>query len=256
MLHFREMAGKDMSSEAAYFPDALVSRPDVRDAANSASEDQFELGDTVEPPSEGIQAPAGSVIPICDRSDRLLLEQVQQGDKEALGFLFRRHARAVRNVACRILRNEAEADDLVQEVFLFIFRKAALFDATQGGARSWLFQVAYHRAFDRRRYLNSRHFYTNLDLEETGRHLADPRDELPFHELSMEGIIGKHLTARFNARLTPEQQETIRLFFFEGYALKEIAQLTGRSLVNVRSHYYRGLARLRKYVLPEKLRSK
>ena len=245
-----------MSSEAAYFPDALVSRPDVRDAANSASEDQFELGDTVEPPSEGIQDPAGSVIPISDLSDRLLLEQVQQGDKEALGFLFRRHARAVRNVACRILRNEAEADDLVQEVFLFIFRKAALFDATQGGARSWLFQVAYHRAFDRRRYLNSRHFYTNLDLEETGRHLADPRDELPFHELSMEGIIGKHLTARFNARLTPEQQETIRLFFFEGYALKEIAQLTGRSLVNVRSHYYRGLARLRKYVLPEKLRSK
>jgi RNA polymerase sigma-70 factor (ECF subfamily) len=184
------------------------------------------------------------------------LEQIQQGDKEALGFLFRRHARAMRNVACRILRNEAEADDLVQEVFLFIFRKAALFDATQGAARSWIFQVAYHRAFDRRRYLNSRHFYASQDLEETGRHLADPRDELPFHELSMEGILGKQLTARFNARLTPEQRETIRLYFFEGYALKEIAQLTGRSLVNVRSHYYRGLARLRKYVLPEKMRSK
>jgi RNA polymerase sigma-70 factor (ECF subfamily) len=72
----------------------------------------------------------------------------------------------------------------------------------------------------------------------------------------MEGILGKRLTARFNARLTPEQQETIRLFFFEGYALKEIAQLTGRSLVNVRQHYYRGLARLRKYILPEQLRLK
>jgi RNA polymerase sigma-70 factor, ECF subfamily len=245
-----------MGSEAAYFPDALVRRPEVRDAADSASEDLLELDDTVEPPCEGIQDPAESVIPICDLSDRLLLEQVQQGDKEALGFLFRRHARAVRNVACRILRNEAEADDLVQEVFLFIFRKAALFDATQGAARSWIFQVAYHRAFDRRRYLNSRHFYSSQDLEETGRHLAGPRDELPFHELSMEGILGKQLTARFNARLTPEQRETIRLFFFEGYALKEISQLTGRSLVNVRSHYYRGLARLRKYVLPENLRSK
>ncbi len=245
-----------MSSEAAYFPDALVSRPDVRDAADCASENPLELGDTVEPPSEGIRDPLESVIPICELSDRLLLEQVQQGDKEALGFLFRRHARAVRNVACRILRNEAEADDLVQEVFLFIFRKATLFDATQGAARSWIFQVAYHRAFDRRRYLNSRHFYTSQDLEETRRHLADPRDELPFHELSMEGILGKQLTARFNVRLTLEQRDTIRLFFFEGYALKEIAQLTGRSLVNVRSHYYRGLARLRKYVLPEKMRSK
>jgi len=245
-----------MSSEAAYFRDALVSTPEVRDAADCASENLLGLVDTVEPPSEGIQYPSESVIPICDLSDRLLLEQIQQGDKEALGFLFRRHARAMRNVACRILRNEAEADDLVQEVFLFIFRKAALFDATQGAARSWIFQVAYHRAFDRRRYLNSRHFYASQDLEETGRHLADPRDELPFHELSMEGILGKQLTARFNARLTPEQRETIRLYFFEGYALKEIAQLTGRSLVNVRSHYYRGLARLRKYVLPQKMRSK
>jgi RNA polymerase sigma-70 factor, ECF subfamily len=246
-----------MSSEAAaYSPDALVSRPEVRNTADCVFENLSGLVDVVEPPSEGIQYPSEPVPPITDLSDRLLLEQIQQGDKEALGILFRRHARAVRNIACRILRNEAEADDLVQEIFLFIFRKAALFDATQGVARSWIFQVAYHRAFDRRRYLSSRHFYTSQNLEETGRLLADPRGELPFHELSMEGILGKQLTARLNVRLTPEQQETIRLFFFEGYALKEIAQLTGRSLVNVRSHYYRGLARLRKYVPSEKMRSK
>jgi RNA polymerase sigma-70 factor (ECF subfamily) len=82
------------------------------------------------------------------------------------------------------------------------------------------------------------------------------REELPFHERSVEGILGKPLMARFTARLTPEQQETIRLYFFEGLALKEIAQLTERSLVNVRSHYYLGLERMRKYVLPDKLRSK
>jgi RNA polymerase sigma-70 factor (ECF subfamily) len=246
-----------MSSEAAaYFPNALANRPELREPADYAPEIPLGLVDAVESPSEEIQNPSESCHPISDLSDRLLLEQIQQGDKEALGILFRRHARAVRNVASRILRNEAEADDLVQEVFLFIFRKAALFDATQGAARSWIFQVAYHRAFDRRRYLNSRHFYTSQDLEETGRLMANPGGELPFHELSMEGILGKQLTARLNARLTPEQRETIRLFFFEGHALKEIAQLTGRSLVNVRSHYYRGLARLRKYVLSEKMRSK
>jgi RNA polymerase sigma-70 factor (ECF subfamily) len=246
-----------MSSEAAaYFPDALASRPEMREPGDFAPEIPQGHVDAVETPSEEIHYPSESCHPISDLSDRLLLEQIQQGDKEALGILFRRHARAVRNVASRILRNEAEADDLVQEVFLFIFRKAALFDATQGAARSWIFQVAYHRAFDRRRYLNSRHFYTSQDLEETGRLLANPGGELPFYELSMEGILGKQLTARLNTRLTPEQQETIRLFFFEGHALKEIAQLTGRSLVNVRSHYYRGLARLRKYVLSEKMRSK
>lgn len=246
-----------MSSEAAaYFPNALTSIPDVRDEADCAPEIPLGVLDTDEPQGEALQDPFGTVIPISELADKLLLEQVRQGDKEALGTLFRRHARAVRNVAYRIVRNEAEADDLVQEVFLFIFRKAALFDSAQGTARSWIFQVAYHRAFDRRRYLNSRHFYTNQDLEETTRRLADPRDELPFHELSVEGVLGKELAARFNVRLTPEQRETIRLHFFEGYALKEIAELTGRSLVNVRSHYYRGLDRLRKYVLPEKMRAK
>jgi RNA polymerase sigma-70 factor, ECF subfamily len=245
-----------MSSEAAYFPDALASTPETLGLGHCAPEISLELLDEVQSTGDSPAHTVAAVVPHVEISDELLLEQVREGAKEALGVLFRRHARAVRNVASRILRNEAEADDLVQEVFLFIFRKAALFDATQGAARSWIFQVAYHRAFDRRRYLNSRHFYTSQDLEETGRLLADPGGELPFHELSMEGILGKQLTARLNARLTSEQQETIRLFFFEGHALKEIAQLTGRSLVNVRSHYYRGLARLRKYVLSEKMRSK
>jgi RNA polymerase sigma-70 factor, ECF subfamily len=245
-----------MSSEAAYFPDALASTPEALGLGHSAPEIPSELLDQAQPSSDLPVHPTATVVRISEFSDELLLEQVREGGKEALGVLFRRHARSVRNVAYRILRNEAEADDLVQEVFLFIFRKAALFDAAQGAARSWIFQVAYHRAFDRRRYLNSRHFYNSQDLEETGRLLANPGGGLPFHELSMEGVLGKRLTARLNARLTPEQQETIRLFFFEGHALKEIAQLTGRSLVNVRSHYYRGLARLRKHFLSEKMRSK
>jgi RNA polymerase sigma-70 factor, ECF subfamily len=244
-----------MSSEAAYFPDAMASAPETIGLGHSAPEISSELLSEAQSTSDLPAHPVANVVPNVEISDKLLLEQVREGAEEALGVLFRRHARAVRNVAYRILRNEAEADDLVQEVFLFIFRRAALFDASQGAARSWIFQVAYHRGFDRRRYLHARHFYASQDLEATARRLADPRDELPFHELSIEGVLGKQLTARFNARLTPEQQETIRLFFFEGYALKEISQLTGRSLVNVRQHYYRGLARLRKYVLPAKLRS-
>jgi RNA polymerase sigma-70 factor (ECF subfamily) len=245
-----------MSSEAAYFPDAIASTPEALGLGHSAPEVTPELLDEAQSPIDAPARPAASVIEISEVSDELLLEQVRDGAKEALAVLFRRHARSVRNVAYRILRNEAEADDLVQEVFLFIFRKAALFDVAGGAARSWIFRVAYHRAFDRRRYLTSRHFYLIKELEDTAFRLADHREEPLFHELSIEGIFGKELAARFNARLTSEQRETIQLFFFEGYALKEIAELTGRSLVNVRNHYYRGLERLRKYVLPEKMRSR
>ena len=245
-----------MSSEAAYFPDALASSPEMIGLEHSAPEVPAELLNEAISPIEVLARPNASTLKISEISDELLLEQVRDGAKDALAFLFRRHARSVRNVAYRILRNEAEADDLVQEVFLFIFRKAALFDVAGGAARSWIFQVAYHRAFDRRRYLTYRNFYSIKELEDTAFRLADHRKELLFHELSIEGIFGKELTARFNARLTAEQRETIQLFFFEGYALKEIAELTGRSLVNVRNHYYRGLERLRKYVLPEKMRSR
>ena len=245
-----------MSSEAAYFPEALASTSDALGLGHSAPEVASECCDEAQSPIAVPALPSASVIEISEFSDELLLEQVREGAKDALGVLFRRYARAVRNVAYRILRNEAEADDLVQEVFLFIFRKAALFDSAQSAAASWIIHVAYHRAFDRRRYLNTRHFYTTQELDDTSLRLADKREEIPFHSQSMEGILGKQLMARFDARLTPEQRETIQLYFFEGYALKEIAEATGRSIVNVRSHYYRGLERLRKYVLPEKLRSK
>jgi RNA polymerase sigma-70 factor, ECF subfamily len=245
-----------MSFEAAYFPDALARTPEALGSGHSAPEIPPELCEEAQSPTVARARLAQTVPQIAGISDELLLEQVREGDKEALGVLFRRHARSIRNAAYRILRNEAEADDLVQEVFLFIFRKAALFDSSHWAARSWIIHVTYHRAFDRRRYLNSRHFYSSQELDDTAFRLADLKEELPFHERSVEGILGKPLMARFTARLTPEQQETIRLYFFEGYALKEIAELTGRSLVNVRSYYYRGLERMRKFVLPDKLRPK
>ena len=56
------------------------------------------------------------------------MEQVSEGSKDALAQIFRKHAPTVRNVAFRILRDESEADDLVQEVFLYLFQKANLFD--------------------------------------------------------------------------------------------------------------------------------
>jgi RNA polymerase sigma-70 factor, ECF subfamily len=245
-----------MSSEAAYFPDALANTAELRGSGHQAPEIPSRLLGEEQLGTERVDCHLHVAALPSETSDEALLEQVRAGAKDALALLFRRHARAVRNIAYRILRNESEADDLMQEVFLHIFRKAALFDAARGNARSWIFHLAYNRAFDRRDYLNSRHFYSCQDLEVAAHRLTDPRDETAFHEQSIEGILGKSMTEKFNARLTVEQRETIQLFFFEGYALKEIAQRTGRSLVNVRNHYYRGLDRLRKFVHPENLRSK
>lgn len=237
-----------MSSEAAYFPNALARTAEVcREVSSCAESPTPSLHHALEEAAGPRQS---------DFTDEELLEQVRDGAKEALAHLFRRHARAVRNVASRILRDNAEADDLVQEVFLFIFRKAALYDPARGTASTWIIHITYNRAFDRRRYLNTRNFYSNLELGDAGWIGGPPAKDTQFLAHSIEGVLGKSSMAQFRSRLTPEQQETIELYFFEGYALREIADLTGRSLTNVRSHYYRGLERLRKLVLPEKLRSK
>jgi RNA polymerase sigma-70 factor (ECF subfamily) len=245
-----------MSSKVALdFPDVLATTVDV-DQLNAYTpkigSDFRVVGRFAEIAPDHVRLPLEE---IGESSDEELLEQVRRGTKEALALLFRRYAQKIRGVAQRILRNEAEADDLVQDVFIFIFKKAGLFDATRGTGSSWIIHVTYHRAFDRRRYLTSRRFYTNQELEDIAPRLVDFREEVPFYARSMDGILGKELTARFNARLTAEQRKTIQLYFFEGYSLKEIAQLTGQSLVNVRNQYYRGLDRLRKYVFLKKRRS-
>ena len=103
---------------------------------------------------------------LCDEE---LLAAVCDGSREALAVLFRRHARIVRGVAYRVLRDASEADDLLQDIFLLVHRLCKTFDSSKGTARSWILQMTYRRAISRRRYLTSRHFYTRLDLEDAAR---------------------------------------------------------------------------------------
>jgi RNA polymerase sigma-70 factor (ECF subfamily) len=174
-------------------------------------------------------------------SDEALLIAVGDGSKEALGGLFLRHGRAVLHVAHRILRDEAEAADLRQDVFVYIFEKARLFDPTKGTAASWIMQVTYHRAIDRRRYLASRQHYDApvFDEQVSGSGTAPP---------STDVIDGKAILDSLRKTLSTDQRETLELHLFEGYSLREIAEKSGRSVGNVRHHYYRALDRLRTHI--------
>jgi RNA polymerase sigma-70 factor (ECF subfamily) len=178
-------------------------------------------------------------------SDDLLLNRIAQGDKEALPVLFRRHARVVFSVACRILRDESEAEDLLQELFLFLFQKAGLFDAKKSSGASWIIQMAYQRAIDRRRYLDVRHHYSVQELDEE-------RSPASKGQVSIDQIAGKILLDRLRGEISTEQLQTLELHLFEGHSFREIAAGTGQTLGNIRNHYYRGLERLRSYVFPTK----
>jgi RNA polymerase sigma-70 factor, ECF subfamily len=189
-------------------------------------------------------------------SDEHLLARTSEGDREALSLLFRRYAHMVRALAERILRDASEAEDLVQEVFLFVFRKGALFDPGRGSARSWLAQVTYHRAFDRRRYLVSRHFYSNLELQEAVFREEEPTTLTGFYENSIEAALGRDALRRIDEALSEAQRLVMRLHFFDGYTLQEIAAVIDQSVGNVRNHYYRALEKMRKEVFTTKLQAK
>lgn len=204
---------------------------------------------TFQPPSN--LPPAVSANPHITResSDEELLLQVSNGNKEALSILFQRHARTVHSIARRILKDDAEAEDLLQELFLFIFQKAKSFDATKGSGTSWIIQMAYHRAIDRRRYLGFRQHYNGQALDEgrmTGHH----------GQISTDELAGKTLLEKLRKELSAEQVQTLELHFFEGYSFHEIAEKTGQTFGNVRNHYYRGLERLRSHIFPGKTSTK
>src|SRR5579864_7494927 len=81
-------------------------------------------------------------------SDEYLLWRLRAGDVEALALLFGRYAKIIRHIGRRILRADSEADDLVQDLFLFLERKCAIFDSFKSSARSWIIQMTYQRAIE------------------------------------------------------------------------------------------------------------
>ncbi len=184
-----------------------------------------------------------------DFSDEDLMMQVCAGSREALAVLFRRYARLVRTISSRILRDSSEADDVLQEVFLFIHRKCGTFNSSKSSARSWIVQTTYHRAIDRRRYLQSRHFYARVDLN-AATDLLDPRSESREDEAHFGSLAGNTTIQGLLGNLTEDQRNTLSLHFFEGYTFGEIALKLDQSLGNIRNHYYRGLEKLRKQMFP------
>jgi len=196
--------------------------------------------------AQPIYKDTSAVRPTQEPSDEALIAQICADDPDALGLLFDRYARLVWTIARRILQNNEEADDLLQDLFLLVRRRASVFDPTKGSVRSLLVQMCYQRAFSRRRDLGRQNFYTSVEVNENA--IARRTSCAPLYDESIEAHFGKTAVKRAREDLSVEQRETLRLCFYEGHTLEEIAARLGQSYGNVRHHYYRGLAKLRKHV--------
>jgi RNA polymerase sigma-70 factor (ECF subfamily) len=174
----------------------------------------------------------------CKLSDDELTRHIIEGCQDSMAVLFDRYHRLAFDVAVRIVRDPGEAEDVVQTVFLDIFRAMANFDSRKGILKVWLLQYAYHRALHRKRHLVSNHFYRWENLEAaiergSGRPLWG---EFPEKVRLAEEML---------ANLKPRQREVVEMTYYEGLTAEEIGRRLGESAHAVRHHLQRSVAALR-----------
>jgi len=200
-----------------------------------------------------VQSKPSTVLPkstqMKELNDEELMGQLQAGQGDALAVLFDRYHRLVLSIALKIVRDRGEAEDVMQNVFLEIFRAAAQFNPSKGNTKTWILQYAYHRSLNRRQHLATRHFYQETDVE----------DHLETHPSGNGSLLGKfsypelaYLLRQGLARLNRQQRRVLELASYDGLSMSEIADKTGDSVSNVRHHYYRGLKKLRTVITGEK----
>ncbi len=179
-------------------------------------------------------------------SDTDLMDALRRGCNDALAVLFERYSALVFRIARAMLRDDGEAEETVQRVFLDVFRAVNQFNPDRASFKTWLLQYAYHRTINRREHLQANQFYNREELDELAPaelfygagHLVC----LPPQEVTC-------LVEQVLALLEPRQRKVIELTYFEGLTAEEVAKATGNSASSVRNDLYRGLSRLRNAVL-------
>ena len=177
--------------------------------------------------------------PLEHEEDHALLARVARGEVGALRALYDEHSRRAMAIAMRVLRNESEAEEVVQETFMEIWRRADQFDKERGTAAAWVVTIARSRSIDRLRSSVT----TSRAIESVAATPKQP--ELLPHDLAEQ----RHDEARVAAalgELPPEQRQTIELAYFEGLSQSEIAAKTGSPLGTVKMRVKLGMSKLAK----------
>jgi RNA polymerase sigma-70 factor, ECF subfamily len=183
------------------------------------------------------------------REHAALLAAMARGDKGALARLYDLLAKPLYSLAFRVLNDAGESQDVVQDVFLQMWHKAATYDTSRGSVFAWAATLTRNRAIDRVRMRKRRAELlaeSAPDLQPAGvGHDTDSAGSLWLREKA--GAVRTALTA-----LAPDQQKAIELAFFSGLTQQEIAARLNEPLGTIKARIRRGLLKLRE-ILPARL---
>ena len=169
-------------------------------------------------------------------TDEELLAVVARGDEQALATLYDRYDRVAYGLAYRILRDQALAQDAVQDAFLSVWRTAASFDPLRGKASTWLLTLVHRRAVDAVRREDRRRTQPLDDAPIASGDATDETAELREQRRAVQAAL---------AQLPPEQREALELAYYGGLSQSELAERLGVPLGTVKSRMFAALAKLR-----------
>jgi RNA polymerase sigma factor (sigma-70 family) len=183
--------------------------------------------------------------PEADASDGVLVRRLAGGDDGALEALYDRYVRPAFALARRITGDAVFAEEVVQEVFLALWRDPAKYDPLRGGFPSWLLAATHHKAVDAvRREHTVRSRRASLAEEADYYTTAAVGDLPPVEDAAWAGLRGERVREALSM-LPPPQREALVLAYYAGYTQSEIAERTGVPLGTVKTRMLAGMRRLR-----------
>ena len=174
--------------------------------------------------------------------DAELMGRVRARDANALRALYDRHSSLVFGLGLRILKDQAEAEDLAQDVFLHLWRRADLFDAQRGAFLGWLVSLTRNRAIDRLRARRTKE--TKTEAYEVERLADAPSKALDPNETAYAGEL-RNAVARALGVLPEAQRTALELAYFGGLSHSEIAEKLETPLGTVKARIRQGMLRMR-----------
>jgi RNA polymerase sigma-70 factor (ECF subfamily) len=175
----------------------------------------------------GMADGVGKIPPVGRDADDEVIRRMGQGDAGALRRLYERHGGRAMAIALRILQQRHDAEDVVQETFLEIWKRAASFDPGRGEAAAWISTIARTRAIDRLRLRGS-----------AARAVAASFQPMaPVHTPveAVEQREARRIVEAALGALPAEQRTVIELAYFQGLSQTEIAERTGEALGTVKT---------------------
>ena len=177
------------------------------------------------------------------RDDGRVLGLIADKDRGALECLYDRYSNSIYSLAMHMLRDSGAAEEVTQDVFFNVWRRAASYDSQRGSVTAWLFSIAHHRTIDelRRRRREQTHVQPGVDLDNRPSENGSYGDPLKY----TSGKFDRGQLEEAMVTLRPEQREIVMLAYFGGLTHSEIANQLGQPLGTVKTRMRLALRKLR-----------